>query len=107
MVWDDDLVAAVADALDELAMLQRADPPLAASGDARASRTTDWVEPLTEREREVLRLIGTGATNAEIAAQLIVSIGMVKWYTTQIYGKLGVKSRIHAVVRSRELRLLE
>jgi hypothetical protein len=39
---DDDLAAAVADALDELAMLQRADLPLAAPGDARAARTTDW-----------------------------------------------------------------
>ena len=97
----------VADALDELAMLQRADPSLAAPGDALASRTTDWVEPLTERERDVLRLIGTGATNAEIAAQLIVSVGTVKWYTTQIYGKLGVKSRVQALVRSRELGLLE
>ena len=87
--------------------LQRVDPSLAAPGDALAARTMDWVEPLTEREREVLRLIGTGATNAEIAAQLIVSIGTVKWYTTQIYGKLGVKSRVHALVRSRELGLLK
>jgi len=38
---------------------------------------------------------------------LIVSVGTVKWYTTRIYGKLGVKSRAHAIARARELGLLE
>ena len=66
-------------------------------------RATDRVERLTGREREILALLGAGASNAEIATRLIVSVGTVKWYTTQIYGKLGVKSRTQAVVRSREL----
>jgi predicted ATPase/DNA-binding CsgD family transcriptional regulator len=103
----DMLAAAVADALDELATLERAVPAPAPRRSALAPQTTDWVEPLTGREREILRLICTGATNAEIAEQLMVAVGTVKWYTAQIYSKLGVRSRAHAVVRSRELGLLE
>lgn len=64
------------------------------------------VEPLTEREQEVLELVADGLTNKEIANQLIISAGTVKWYTGQIYGKLGVNKRTQAVARARELSLL-
>lgn len=64
------------------------------------------VEPLTEREVEVLHLIADGLTNAEIADQLIIAIGTVKSYTGNIYGKLGMRSRTQAVARARELALL-
>lgn len=64
------------------------------------------IEPLTPRELEVLELIAAGLTNQQIAEELIISVGTVKWYTSEIYGKLNVGSRTQAVARTRELRLL-
>lgn len=64
------------------------------------------VEPLTDRELEVLGLIAQGLTNQQIADELVISVGTVKFYTSQIYGKLGVNSRTQAVARARELGLL-
>jgi predicted ATPase/DNA-binding CsgD family transcriptional regulator len=64
------------------------------------------IEPLTERELEVLHLIATGLTNQQIADRLVVAVGTVKYYTAQIYGKLGVHSRTQAVAQARELALL-
>ncbi|MEJ2209918.1 MAG: LuxR C-terminal-related transcriptional regulator [Anaerolineae bacterium] len=64
------------------------------------------VEPLTERELEVLRLMAAGQAHAEIAAALVISINTVKKHAAGIYGKLGVHSRTQAVVRAQELGLL-
>jgi predicted ATPase/DNA-binding CsgD family transcriptional regulator len=64
------------------------------------------VEPLTARELEVLQLIADGLTNQQIAEELILSVGTVKFYTGQIYGKLQVHSRTQAVARGRELNML-
>ncbi|MGB3717302.1 MAG: protein kinase [Candidatus Promineifilaceae bacterium] len=64
------------------------------------------VEPLTERELEVLRLIASGLTNKEIAGELIIALGTVKAHTSAIYGKLDVRSRTQAVAKARELKLL-
>lgn len=64
------------------------------------------VEPLSERELEVLRLIDAGATNQAIGDRLFVSVNTVKKHTTNIFGKLGVNNRTHALARARELRLL-
>ena len=65
------------------------------------------VDPLTEREEEVLRLVAEGKSNKEVATQLVISVGTVKWYIQQIYSKLGVHRRTEAVARARELNLLE
>ncbi len=64
------------------------------------------IEPLTEREVEVLQLMADGLTNPEIAEQLIIATGTVKYYTGQIYGKMGVRNRVEAVARGRELGLI-
>ncbi len=64
------------------------------------------VEPLTPRELEVLKLICVGQMNGEIAAELGIAIGTVKFYTGQIYGKLGVRNRVTAVARARKLNLI-
>ena len=64
------------------------------------------VEPLSERELEVLRLLAEGLTNREIAEELTVTLGTVKTHVNHIYGKLGVHSRVQAVTRARELGLL-
>lgn len=63
-------------------------------------------EPLTQREQEVLRLLVSGASNGEIAAQLVVSLATVKKHVSNILGKLGVESRTQAVARAREYSLL-
>ncbi len=64
------------------------------------------VEPLSEREREVLHLIAAGLSNQEIAAQLIVGVSTVKKHINNIFGKLAVRSRTQALAQARELNLL-
>jgi LuxR family maltose regulon positive regulatory protein len=63
------------------------------------------VEPLSEREIEVLRLLADGLTNAEIAQRLYLSPNTLKAHTQNIYSKLDVHSRVQAVNRARELGL--
>jgi LuxR family maltose regulon positive regulatory protein len=64
------------------------------------------VEPLSERELEVLRLVADGLSNREIADALILAVGTVKAHVHNIYGKLDVQSRTQAVARAREIKLL-
>lgn len=65
-----------------------------------------WLEPLTAREEEVLRLLAAGLSNREIAAELSLSLNTIKMYASQIYQKLGVSRRTEAVARARQLDLL-
>jgi len=64
------------------------------------------VEPLSERELELLRLIAAGMTNRAIAESLMVSVNTVKTHARNIYGKLGVRNRTQAAARARELGLI-
>jgi len=64
------------------------------------------VEPLTDRELEVLELIGQGYSNQQISQMLVISLNTVKKHASGIYGKLGVHSRTQAVARAQELGLL-
>jgi len=64
------------------------------------------VEPLSEREIEILRLVAAGESNKEIAAQLYIAEGTVKNHVTNILGKLGVRDRTQAALRARELGVL-
>ena len=66
----------------------------------------ELVESLTGRELEVMRILATGVTNAELAAQLGVSAGTAKWHVAHILAKLGARSRTHAVVRAQRLGLI-
>ncbi len=63
-------------------------------------------EPLTEREREVLRLLLEGASNRQIAQRLVLSVNTVKRHVYNLCGKLGVQSRTQAIARARSLHLL-
>jgi LuxR family maltose regulon positive regulatory protein len=71
-----------------------------------AAREERLIEPLSERELEVLRLIREGLSNREIAQQLAITLHTVKKHNSNIYGKLGVTSRTQAVARARRLGLL-
>ncbi len=64
------------------------------------------VEPMSERELEVLRLIAAGLSNREIAQELIIAVGTVKAHTSAIYRKLDARGRAQAVIRAGELNLL-
>lgn len=63
-------------------------------------------DPLTEREIEILSLIAQGLPNQQIADDLFVSLGTVKWHSNQIYTKLGVHNRTSAVAMARELGMI-
>jgi len=64
------------------------------------------MDPISERELEVLRLIAAGLSNREIADKLFISMNTVKTHTKNINSKLDVNSRTRAVARAKELRLL-
>ena len=72
---------------------------------AQLARTT-LIEPLSEREIEVLRLMAEGYKYKEIAESLVVSINTVRHHTRNVYGKLDVNNRTQALGRAKELNLL-
>jgi LuxR family maltose regulon positive regulatory protein len=76
------------------------------AGDLPSPDVPTLVEPPSDRELEVLRLIAAGLSNQEIADTLVVSINTVKTHVRRLYGKLSVHSRLQAVERSKELDLL-
>lgn len=63
------------------------------------------VEPLSDQELRILRLVVAGKTNQEIAAVLYISVGTAKWHVHNIFQKMGVNNRAQAIARSRELNL--
>lgn len=67
---------------------------------------TALLEPLSERELAVLRFLPTMMSNAEIAAEMFVSVNTVKTHLKHVYRKLDVTDRRDCVNRARELRLL-
>jgi LuxR family maltose regulon positive regulatory protein len=70
-------------------------------------QSDEIIEPLTERELDVLSLIVQGYTNQEIARELVLSLSTVKWHASNIYGKLGVKNRTQAVAKARQLGIVD
>jgi DNA-binding NarL/FixJ family response regulator len=64
------------------------------------------VEPLSEREMEILAIMATGATNREIAGQLYITEGTVKNHVTNILGKLDARDRTQAVVKAQQLGII-
>jgi LuxR family transcriptional regulator, maltose regulon positive regulatory protein len=83
---------------------------LAAAGEQMATPSplsdSSLLEPLSEREHEVLGLLVNGASNREIAHHLVLSVNTVKKHVYNICGKLGVQSRTQAIAKARDLALL-
>jgi DNA-binding NarL/FixJ family response regulator len=71
-----------------------------------AAQMEQMVEPLSERELEILALIARGASNREIGDRLFIAEGTVKNHVTRILAKLGVRDRTQAALKARELGLL-
>jgi RNA polymerase sigma factor (sigma-70 family) len=71
-----------------------------------AYRLEQLLDPLTEREIEILRLVAAGLSNDEIAQKLVISVSTVKTHLTRIFDKLNVKSRTQAILQAQALHLL-
>ncbi len=96
----DELIAAVADGTTG----RTATAPARGSG-LREDAEGQLVEALTPRELDVLRLMARGASNADIAASLTVSVGTAKWHVGHVLAKLGATSRTQALVRAQRIGL--
>jgi DNA-binding NarL/FixJ family response regulator len=92
----EDLVLALAAGLDKYRQ----------STGETSQEETALTEPLTEREREVLRLLGIGFTSGEIALAMGITIGTVKTHVHHIFGKLAVNNRIKAVAKAKSIGLI-
>ncbi len=84
-----------------------ASTPTRPDGKETISSVPPLVEPLTEREAEVFKLLATGRTNREIAADLFVTVGTIKAHTSNIYAKLQARNRAEALAHARQLGLLD
>ena len=80
---------------------------LAAFGKPIRVDQSGLIEPLTEREIEVLKLIAEGLSNPEIAEKLFLSVGTVKTHVKHIYGKLNVDDRVRAASKAREIGIIK
>ena len=87
------LPAITAKVIAEFARIPRSNP----------NRAHDFVEMLSPREQEIIRLVASGDSNKEIAERLVISEGTVKNHLSNILAKLSVKDRLQAVIRAREL----
>ena len=77
--------------------IDRAEPQVSEPG---------YIEPLSEREIEILQLIAEGLTNQEIATKLFLSLHTVKTHARNIYSKLNAHNRTEAVARARAVGIL-
>jgi DNA-binding NarL/FixJ family response regulator len=78
----------------------------AISGKATAVPQQNLVEPLSERELEILAVLASGASNREIANKLFITEGTVKNHVTNILGKLGVRDRTQAALKAKDMGLI-
>ena len=80
-------------------------PPPQAPASTPSISMDGLIEPLTEREREILILVAKGASNRQVAESLYLTEGTVKNHMSSILGKLGVRDRTQAALKAKELGL--
>ena len=102
----DELIEALRAVAGGETLLSRDDLTRALRGISPGRGEEDLIQPLSEREIEVLRLVSTGLSNREIAPILFISESTVKTHVEHIIAKLGVSDRTQAAVRAVELGLL-
>jgi predicted ATPase/DNA-binding CsgD family transcriptional regulator len=73
---------------------------------AISNQTTPLIEPLSQRELEIIRFLANGHSNQEIADRLVLTVGTVKTHNNHIFSKMGVKNRTQAVLYARQLNLI-
>lgn len=73
---------------------------------SKATLPPGLIEPLSDREGDMLRLVAAGLDTAEVASELVISVGTVRTHLKHIYGKLDAHNRVQAVERARVLKLL-
>jgi LuxR family maltose regulon positive regulatory protein len=81
-------------------------PTKLAGGSTATQGTQNMLDPLSQRELEILSLIADGLSNQEIAARLYISVRTVKFHTSNIYCKLEAESRTEAVAIARRLKMI-
>jgi LuxR family maltose regulon positive regulatory protein len=101
-----DLLAAFPTATPDSALTSAPASPPPAPSSSVIGLPQLLVDPLSRRELDILRLIADGASNRDIASELVVSLGTVKKHLNNIFGKLDAHSRTQAVARAREAGLL-
>lgn len=77
-----------------------------AIGKASSNRSLEFGEKLSERELEILTLIARGKSNVEIAKDLYITTNTTQWHISNIYSKLGVRSRTQAILKARDFEIL-
>ena len=73
------------------------------SGNSDIPSSTGLIEPLSNREIELLRLVAAGLSNEEIARKLAIALSTTKWHLQNIFQKLRVNSRTQAIVKAKGL----
>jgi LuxR family transcriptional regulator, maltose regulon positive regulatory protein len=91
---------------NDLELRKYIDALLSAFAQPKDRLQSGLIEPLSQRELEVLRLIAQGLSNREISERLFIALSSVKGHNQMIFSKLQVQSRTEAIARARELGLL-
>ncbi|MCE7990275.1 MAG: hypothetical protein DYG89_54745 [Caldilinea sp. CFX5] len=99
--YSQELLAAFGVAGEQAAVASQ--PPVS---QRQEKRLAGLIEPLSDREEDVLRLIAAGLATDEVARELVITVGTVRTHLKHIYGKLDAHNRVQAVERARALQLL-
>lgn len=100
--WHVNQIFVALEVRNRMQAIGRAQKTLALASRRRLSPAGPMPEPLKKVELAILELVNRGMTNQEIADTLAITLGTVRWYMREIFGKLQVRNRIEAVARARE-----